>query len=258
MLTIIIVLLLLFIAFLLLAIINGGDSQNERSQEMEKILNNEQEFTATQKIVGMGNRYIFAVDETRRKILFVKELNLWKYIREHRGEKIDERNKPDLYPKVVIPFEQIINVSIVENSTIIAQKSSLRTIGGAVAGGVLGGGAGAIVGGLSGDVKQKKDVKELQVEIKLRDINNPSLTIECYNARNLDSLEQGKEDAKRIADIVGVIIDDVDKSSSNSAIPVNNNISVADEILKLSRLKEQGILTEEEFEAQKCSLLNRY
>ena len=47
-------------------------------------------------------------------------------------------------------------------------KSTGRTIGGAIVGGVLMGGAGAVVGGLSGDTKQKKEVKNMDIKkIKL-------------------------------------------------------------------------------------------
>ena len=46
----------------------------------------------------------------------------------------------------------------------------------------------------------------------------------------------------------------MDKKASATATH-NDTTSVADEISKLLKLKEQGILTEEEFNAQKAKLL---
>lgn len=44
-------------------------------------------------------------------------------------------------------------------------------------------------------------------------------------------------------------------NNSKNTEHVNNGIEIADEILKLHNLKEQGILTEEEFTSQKKKLL---
>lgn len=39
--------------------------------------------------------------------------------------------------------------------------------------------------------------------------------------------------------------------------PVAQSVSVADELTKLLKLKEQGILTQTEFDSQKSKLLNQ-
>ena len=67
--------------------------------------------------------------------------------------------------------------------------------------------------------------------------------------------EAGANEAQDIADTLSVIIDE--NSRSDSPIPtVQQSHSVADELTKLAELKDKGVLTEEEFNAQKKTLLN--
>lgn len=48
----------------------------------------------------------------------------------------------------------------------------------------------------------------------------------------------------------------MDKQKSTPVTPLLSSASVADELTKLAKLKESGILSEEEFNAQKSKLLN--
>ena len=50
----------------------------------------------------------------------------------------------------------------------------------------------------------------------------------------------------------------ITKSDENTAKEENKDtLSVADEVIKLKKLKDEGILTEEEFNIQKGKILNR-
>jgi ribosomal protein L7/L12 len=220
--------------------------QGEQNAETFAKLEN---FNATKKINGVENSYIFAIDQNRKKVAFIKK-----------------------HFKEVVPFEQIISVEILEDNTILHQKSSLRTIGGAVVGNVVAGGAGMIVGGLSGETKQNKKVSKVQVKVKLRNINHPSFTIDCFDCKTMtiegkpirpDSLQgnlykQGLNDAQRIADTISVIIDATDREKKNTSGAAQKKAltgSVADELGKLAELKAKGILTDEEFNTQKQTVL---
>ena len=129
-----------------------------------------------------------------------------------------------------------------------------------------------IVGGLSGETKQNKKVSKVQVKVKLRNINHPSFTIDCFNCKTMtiegkpirpDSLQggiykQGLNDAQKIADTISVIIDATDKEQKNAPDIAKQKAvtgSVADELGKLADLKAKGILTDEEFNTQKQVLL---
>lgn len=95
--------------------------------------------------------------------------------------------------------------------------------------------------------------------------------IECFNSITMCAGEEsisidspagsvyykpGLADAKRITDIIKVIIDKMGKRGSVSSRPTIESFSVADELTKLSSLRDKGILSEEEFQEQKNKILN--
>ncbi len=244
----------IILAFAIIAGIMQANSNSKNVREAgdknENSLKSLKDFSVTKKIVGVNNEYLFCVDENNKKIAIIRTVR-----------------------KLVIPFDQIISVEVLEDNTLLQQKSSLRTIGGAVIGGAIAGGAGAIVGGLSGNTQQNKKVSTVQVKIKLRDINNPSCTINCFNCKTMtvegkpikpSSMEgrlykEGLNHAHRIADTISAIIDITDKADKRSDNighqPQKTTGSIADELTKLAELKEKGILTDEEFIQQKNLLL---
>lgn len=157
-----------------------------------------------------------------------------------------------------------------ENSTSIMSKSTTRTIGGALGGALIAGGVGAIVGGLSGSSTSTKKIDKVCVDLLLRDISSPSIRIVTFDSTwagggkpvNIDNkgFQIGIENAKEIANVVSVIIDEVDNGWKKEQLNKNKEnqkvTSVADELQKLAKLKEDGILTQEEFETQKAILLS--
>ena len=228
--------------------IDAKEKAEERALTLDDKLDALINFTPTHQVKGVLNMYIFAVDHNRRKVVY-----------------IDEEQE------TIFSYDEIMSVEITENNTAVASKSSARTIGGAVVGGALAGGAGAVVGGLSGDTTMKKKVSKLQVRIKLRDINNPVLIINCFDSKSMlgmdevksDSIsglhyKEGLEHAQQISDLVGVIIDDVDRAEKQKNISksVVSSGSVAEELSKLAELRDKGILTDDEFKEQKSKLLN--
>lgn len=221
------------------------ESARKRGQILKEKFMKMKDFIPSQRVVGLENRYIFAVDQTRRKVAYIEE-------------------NTDLF----LPYDKFISVEIREDNTTIASKSSSRTIGGAIVGGAIAGGAGAIVGGLSGDTTMKKNVSLVQVRIRLRDISSPTLLINCFDcmamfgSQEIDSggvggwaYKEGMEHARQIADLVSVIIDDVDRQEKQNVSTPTVSGSVAEELSKLAELKEKGILTDDEFKEQKKKLL---
>ena len=169
----------------------------------------------------------------------------------------------------VLKYSDIIEVSYEENSTKLYSKSAMRTVGGAVVGSALMGEAGAIVGGMSGDLKSNLEIKTMQIKLLLRDTKRTSLVLEF---KDFDGVLKTKEtaaqklyekfleNAKLAKDTLSIIIDKA-KTSAAPAQQVEQISSVspsgvADELAKLAQLKAAGILTEEEFNAQKARLLN--
>lgn len=244
------------IFFLIKTEIKDKKKDKARKEKRTNLLDNKLKEIPNQDgvriIRGRKSRYAFVLDEVGRMIYYVKSSQIIK-----------------------VPFDQIISVEVIEDNTLLSSKSTTRTIGGALLGGALAGGAGMIVGGLSGDSIQKKKVSKITVKIKLRDYSTPALLIPCFIAHELTGLNEIEltdknsehfysyknelQNAQKIADYVSVIIDEVDRQEkqSQTAQPITSQkSSVADELTKLAALKEQGILTEEEFRIQKDKFLN--
>ena len=170
----------------------------------------------------------------------------------------------------IINYSDIIEVSYEENGSQLYTKSAGRTVGGAIVGGVLMGGAGAVVGGLSGASKQNKEIRNMDINILLRSTSRTSCVL---HFKDVDRVLKTKEDADRklyetyvknanqAKDVLSVIIDNAKQASTPIAQPIAQPVvapassSVADELAKLAKLKADGILTEEEFQAQKSKLL---
>lgn len=170
----------------------------------------------------------------------------------------------------IFNYSDIIEVSYEENGSQLYTKSAGRTVGGAIVGGVLMGGAGAVVGGLSGGSKQNKEIKNMDIKILLR---STSRTTCVLHFKDVDRVLKTKDEtdrklyetyvknANKAKDILSIIIDNAKQSSAPIAqlvaqpVVAPSSSSVADELAKLAKLKADGILTEEEFQAQKSKLL---
>ena len=169
----------------------------------------------------------------------------------------------------VFNYTDIIEVSYEENGNQLYTKSAGRTVGGAIVGGMLMGGAGAVVGGLSGATAQNKEVKSIDVKILLRSIERSSYVLH-FNAANRVLKTKVSTDkslyevytkcANLAKDLFSVIIDKAQQQNDLNTQQVTSpsispSLSVADELSKLAKLKADGILTEEEFQTQKAKLL---
>ncbi len=168
----------------------------------------------------------------------------------------------------VFRYSDIVSISYEENGSDIFNKS----LGGAVVGGLLFGGVGAIVGGNTAKAKQNKEVRSMSIKILLKSTSDSTIILKIYEVGKDGSVIETKKDTDRmyyeglmkevsgIKDIFSIIIDIVDKNiatqKSTPISPLLSSSSVADELTKLAKLKESGILSEEEFNAQKSKLLN--
>lgn len=197
------------------------------------------DFTATKTIEGPLSTYKVSIDEANEKVAYISK----------EGTK-------------VFSFEDIISVELLESGVTVSKKSTSRTIGGALVGGVLAGGAGMVVGGLSGSSRERRKVSSIIVKVTLRDVSNPSVNIVCFENYKLppysddDGMYLFYGPAQEIVDTLNVIIDKVDGRSTQAqkadTAPSN---SLSDEIAKLHKMLTDGIITEEEFAKMKEKLL---
>lgn len=243
---------LIFVAVFIIGLIMASSNNKkieERGKSIASQINNTDNFHPSKTISGVDNLYQFSIDNTNKKVLYLTENS-----------------------KIIFEYSKIISVQLIEDSTIISSKSILRTAGGALLGGAIAGGAGMIVGGLSGNTTANKKVSCVKVVIGLRDIDLPSLEINCFDAKTMtikrekeisvNSMDaykyrQGLSDAKNIASLLSVIIDEVsNESNKEKKQELNESSSIIDQLTKLSELREKGLLTEEEFSTQKSILFS--
>ena len=166
-----------------------------------------------------------------------------------------------------IKFKDIVSVELLEDSSTVFSKSTTRTVGGAVLGDIVAGGTGAMIGGLSGSSKQVNKIKTIVVKILIRDIEKSSISVYAYNGNvNGISLNTTSNDYKQfrnfadmVKDTISVIIDMEDKKENSlvnhSETPSNNFVA---ELAKLAKLRQEGMLTEDEYTVMKQQLIGNY
>lgn len=189
----------------------------------------------------------------------LKYFNDYAFITDDRNEFVTIVTPARIH---VLRYSDIVSISYEENGSDVYNKS----IGGAVVGGLLFGGVGAIVGGNTAKATQHKEISNMSIKILLNNTSDSTIIIKIYagllkTKNNEDRMhyEGLMKEVAGIKDIFAIILDIVDRKVAQQKIapveqPVSSN-SVADELAKLAKLKADGILTDEEFQAQKSKLL---
>lgn len=152
--------------------------------------------------------------------------------------------------KEYIKYNQIVSFELLEDGDTITKGG----LGSAVIGGALFGAGGAIAGAVLGAKKTKAICNSLQLRISVRDyykkvivVNYIELPTKCTSM----TYKQMHEQAQKAVGELQVAA----ASTQRNPVQQTASGSVADEIAKLNKLKEQGIITEEEFFAAKKKLL---
>lgn len=224
-------------------------------EQCRRVLDRESErYDVSEEVTGTRNRFRMIVDESERRIIII-----------YSAFKV---------PAKIIDFADVRSVEIIEDGTTVMSRSMGRTVGGAIVGAILAGKAGAIVGGLSGDTKKKRFISSIDVLLKLRDLSEPTYTINCFNAQEMckkkevkvddplhkDILSDAYKDADRIAELVGVIIDSYEGLEDDvmpwSAYP-ESTASDIEALEKLASLKERGLITDSEYESMKAKIISK-
>ena len=197
----------------------------------------EDNFTITKRIDTSDtiNRHVFLVDSNSKRIA------IFNY---------------DIESVTYIPFNSIINVELIEDNSTVMQGG----IGRAIAGGVLAGGVGAIVGA---STRSSDDViRSLQVRIITNNLDNSCNLISIISSpeakikRDSGIYKEMFALTQEIYSIVYSIIE-LNKKAEVGIKNNANGFSVSDRIKELVQLKNQQLITEEEFEAKRVELLAR-
>lgn len=206
------------------------DDENKRFEELSKSTVVEQLANKPSKFFNLTDTYgLLSIDEDKK--LFKINNNVYR-------------------------FENLNSYELLENNSSIS--SGGLGVGRAIVGGVLLGGVGAVLGGVTKKRKNTNVVESLKIFVTLKDSDKKSENIDFITKKQKRDkkfetiLENAKMTMSGFDYIVSLIEDD--KTENTTII---SETSLADELLKLKSLVDQGILTQEEFDEQKEKLLNK-
>lgn len=165
--------------------------------------------------------------------------------------EIDENNGlwkvPSFHPSLVFSSEEIINFELLQNGDSITKGG----LGSSIVGGALFGGVGAIVGSNVGKKKTVQEITEFRIKIITRNPFYPEIYINLLVTGKTKSngivFKSYIASAQKILSLLTIITAKDEKKEPSA--------SSADEILKFKHLLDEGIITQEEFEAKKKQLL---
>lgn len=198
--TIIAILATVFIPVIFFAVASAvNDDAETRQNNMLQILHNKKDFNVAREFAN--ENFVLGVDNDNRKIFVLVN---------------NDKER-------IFAYSDLMSVQVIENNEVSYNKSTTRTIGGAIVGGALLGGAGAIVGGLSGSYKQKDSVESLKVRMLIRDINSPIIDLiyksndgAKFTRNSFLYQELYSQPAEELKAVLSIIIDDEDRRNKVS------------------------------------------
>ncbi len=219
---------------------------SNKKKAMEEKLESLPDFSPTQKIMGNNGDTGLAIDEERKKVVLIK-------------------NGPtgvDLKP---ITYRDVLSSEIFVDGETVTKTARGSQLGGATIGGLALGGVGAIIGGLSGKTRSSEKVKRVDLRVTVNDTKSP---LHDINFMDIEGKKDGiiyksaMDQARHWHGLIAVLIkmadnEDVRKEGGESSSQANggSTSSLADELSKLSDLRDKGVLSDEEFSIQKQKLL---
>lgn len=149
----------------------------------------------------------------------------------------------------VYDYNHISSFELLEDGEIVTSGG----LGRALVGGALFGGTGAIVGGVTGNRKNKEKISSLRIKLSLKDINYPVDYVDFLSMntkRGSLIYKVAYNEAQECLSALQYICDQ-EKSTKQH----NSSNSAADEIMKYKNLLDAGAITQEEFDYKKKELL---
>lgn len=164
-------------------------------------------------------------------------------------------------PNRVYAYEDLISYELIEDDTQISSGGA----GAALVGGALFGAAGGIAGAVVGKKKGKGVVENMFLQISVDDIKMPSVIITFISKptkKKSGAYRSALSAAREAMACLDVILRDVnrlegtgvDSESADAPVPEAPTDFTA-QLERLAGLYERGLLTEEEFAAQKARIL---
>ena len=238
-----ITLVLAVIAYIVI-VANKSYKQRALIDEFAKLKN----FDAHRGMISNDSKNGLAIDNKRNQICILK-------------------NDEDNIHTTIYKYKDLLESEILEDGESVTKTSRGSQLGGALLGGLALGGVGVLLGGLSGKQNNINTCNSIDLKIIVNDFNSPMIILNFFKSmfgieKSMPQYKENINSAREWNSLLSVLIkkaDEDDNKSTQKKIKDTNNkisISVADEIIKLKSLKEEGVITKEEFEKQKNNILS--
>ncbi|WP_407325576.1 DUF4428 domain-containing protein [Lactobacillus johnsonii] len=158
----------------------------------------------------------------------------------------------------VIDFSEVLSYQVNKNGHLEHKHHGITR---AVTGGILAGGVGAIVGATTGG-KNTDYIDHLGLVINLSDGTNFEVKfLKTKTKTNSFTVKTAEGELRRLISIVQSGMNKVQEKAEKeqtkaNRIKIESNADPAEEIRKFKKLADEGIISNEEFEAKKKQLLN--
>lgn len=239
-----------FVILTLVALVQQQFKLAAKKRELNDKLTSLPNFTPTQSLFNILYTEGIAIDEERKKLAF---LTMKSFV----GIKIK-----------TYEYRDILSSEVILDGESETKTKRTSQVGGALLGGLLLGGVGVVVGGLSGKSRTSEIIKELKLRITVNDTSNPIFEI---NSHLTKSTKFGRNFKNHLSDfekwhgILSSVIayaDKLDAEQEPPAVEIPNissktstSASRYKDLERIAKLKESGILTEEEFLTEKNRIL---
>jgi Short C-terminal domain len=205
----------------------------KHKEEVGEAYSTLEDFTETDTYLSESSGISISFDNGRKKICF-----------------FDKSQQPFIYN-----YNEILQCEVVVDGQTILKHSTTGTIGRAILGGVLGGGIGAIIGGTTGASKQDENINNIDLKIIINDPANPVFRVNFLDTTTKKGSELYKEAYSKVEMWHGIFAGLIRQGNKDEDAKPKENLSVADELIKLKSLQDSGVITEEEFAKQKTKLI---
>ena len=229
---------LVIVAAIIVIIVNAK-ARKAMSAELSKLPG----FSVTQEVMSEDAKTGFAFDDRSNKICLIAK----------QGSSIETR---------VMDYRDILSVEMFEDGESITKTSRGSQLGGALLGGIVFGPLGAVVGGLSGSKKSENKVMRIDLRLAVNDTTSPVHNVNfLLGAVNKSSFtyKQAHKKATHWSAIIEALIkraDVEDAQQEQTGQAVSGSFNISGRLRELAKLRDEGLLTEAEFAAQKTKLLD--
>ena len=250
--TAIIFVVIVVVGIMMLCALNGNKSREEEDKERENALA-EKNKHAIAKIFERADSLSFIPEKT----LDGPDAEFSLAINTQRKQWLLALSTSEI--PLIYGFSDLISFGVVDNGAEVMSSNAED----AAIGGFLFGAVGAIAGAATSR-EILKTCNDLHIDITVNNLNMPHITLPLVKAeidRSSDKYKERSGIAKEVTSLLAYIKENAGSSpSSDKHLKIespsqNNSVNIYDELEKLYGLKEKGIITEEEFQKKKESML---